>query len=493
LNAWSSIQYVGTGLGLVAFIVAALILAAVLYAYRARLGHRAEITNSAPIKERLAVIETTAELFGVDLAGQTSEQRQEIVLKQIERRARRELLFGGIALIIAILLAATSVNAIVQSRYEPSAIAQNGPPPEAWPRPPQRDSVKLQRKPITPKVDGVSMVHIVRQIRCETREAVKDRLIAMLERLAQDLPHDKGDPIARKLLTLYTQDPDQISNFSPTLFPGPKYQQVRNYFTTFGNIGVAYDFDFHRFRTTNTLAGLLTKLTTPLGAQRYCDGFIATTNDTGRIGVDKLILEFLQLSLFGNPSGPLVDDFTYIPTPGSTDTHAVRVALAIAPASNVEPLPEGGSPSEALALKAIDEFKGRPTQGGAEMPEHPIEGSISPIALLVGGYAAVMLFLLLILGVVIYVRGAPVPSAAIVIFRVILALSSGAFGWLIGGEIAVNFNVGVVTGNATGALGLAVLVYLVNPPAVVENTIVNQAAPAVNEAAPPQAPPQQMG
>ena len=61
MNIWSSIPYVGTGFGLVAFIVAAL-----LYAYRARLGQRAEIIKSAPAEERLAAIETTAEALGVD-------------------------------------------------------------------------------------------------------------------------------------------------------------------------------------------------------------------------------------------------------------------------------------------------------------------------------------------------------------------------------------------------------------------------------------------
>ena len=43
MNAWGALQYVGTGLSLVAFVVAAILLA-----YRARLAHRAEIIKSAP-------------------------------------------------------------------------------------------------------------------------------------------------------------------------------------------------------------------------------------------------------------------------------------------------------------------------------------------------------------------------------------------------------------------------------------------------------------
>jgi exopolysaccharide biosynthesis protein len=117
MNAWSSIQYVGTGLGLVAFVVAAL-----LYAYRARLRQRAEIIKSAPATERLAAIESTAELFRVDLTGLSASQRQAIVLAQIEIRARRELLFAGLALVTAVLLAAVSIVTIVQngSRVDPS-------------------------------------------------------------------------------------------------------------------------------------------------------------------------------------------------------------------------------------------------------------------------------------------------------------------------------------------------------------------------------------
>jgi hypothetical protein len=58
MNAWGALQYVGTGLSLVAFAVAA-----IPFAYRARLAHRAEIIRSAPEKERLEAIAITAEFF----------------------------------------------------------------------------------------------------------------------------------------------------------------------------------------------------------------------------------------------------------------------------------------------------------------------------------------------------------------------------------------------------------------------------------------------
>jgi hypothetical protein len=96
-----ALQYVGTGLSLVAFVVAA-----ILFAYRARLTNRAEIINSAPEKERLEAIAATAEFFRVDVSGLSRPQQQDIVLRQIDARARRDLLLAGVSLAVAILLAA---------------------------------------------------------------------------------------------------------------------------------------------------------------------------------------------------------------------------------------------------------------------------------------------------------------------------------------------------------------------------------------------------
>src|SRR5260370_38019358 len=107
MNAWGAIQYVGTGLSLVAFGVAA-----ILFAYRARLAHRAEIIRSAPEKERLEAIAITAEFFRGDVSGLTRAQQQEIALTQIRTRGRRDLLLAGLSLAVAILLAAIAMVAV---------------------------------------------------------------------------------------------------------------------------------------------------------------------------------------------------------------------------------------------------------------------------------------------------------------------------------------------------------------------------------------------
>ena len=121
MNLWSSIQYVGTGLSLVAFAIAAAMLA-----YRARLQQRAAIIRSAPQEERLAAISATAEAFHVDVSGLSERHRQEIVMAQIKMRARRELLFAASALTVALLLSATAVVAIILTSQE-NAVKQSSP------------------------------------------------------------------------------------------------------------------------------------------------------------------------------------------------------------------------------------------------------------------------------------------------------------------------------------------------------------------------------
>jgi hypothetical protein len=116
MNAWSAIQYVGSGLSLVAFVVAI-----ALFAYRARLKQRARIIQSAPAADRLKAIEATAEFFNVDVSGVPPEQKYKIVMAQIQLRARRELLFAGVSLAIAVLLAIVAIVAILGNRS--SAIA----------------------------------------------------------------------------------------------------------------------------------------------------------------------------------------------------------------------------------------------------------------------------------------------------------------------------------------------------------------------------------
>jgi hypothetical protein len=199
--------------------------------------------------------------------------------------------------------------------------------------------------PLPEDVTGVDTAGIVKQIRCETRNAARKFILAELRRLARDLPGDPGDPIAKQLLAQYEVDEELMSTFSyPKYFPGPKYVAVREFFDVVYNAGVAYNFDLtmveqnnlganagflgpwaatftlglvgdanrartnqRTFTVTDQLSFLLTALNTPKGPerQRYCDGHIALGPNyiypiVGRIGVDEMVRTFFQLSFFEN-------------------------------------------------------------------------------------------------------------------------------------------------------------------------------------------------
>jgi hypothetical protein len=176
MDMWQALQYVGTGLSLVAFIVAALLLA-----YRARLTNRAEIIKSAPEKERLDAIATTAEFFRVDVSGLTRAQQQEIALTQIQARARRDLLLAGVSLAVAILLVAIAVAAIWMSKPAgpPSVMNPSGP-------------VIAAGRDITGPVNiGLDEKQVAQRV----AEAQKP-LAGQLEELAKQVARDKGIEVA---------------------------------------------------------------------------------------------------------------------------------------------------------------------------------------------------------------------------------------------------------------------------------------------------------
>jgi hypothetical protein len=142
-----------------------------------------------------------------------------------------------------------------------------------------------------------------------------------------------GDQLSQKLARQCESDPSSIRTLHYNLFKGPQYARVRQFVKSFYfDVGIAYAFDSNQgFTTTDTFGGPLTNLALAVRGVYYCDGFIATANDTGLIGVDKLITDFMELSLFANNNGPIVNDLTYRPSADRTDTPTVTVALAIAP------------------------------------------------------------------------------------------------------------------------------------------------------------------
>jgi hypothetical protein len=113
-SIWTALPEIGTGISLVAFVVAI-----VFYAYRSHLKSRATIIANMPEQDRLKAIDATAEFLRVDVTGLTSKAKHDIVSQQLRLRARRDTMLAGIALVVAILLGIVAILAIVMRGDEP--------------------------------------------------------------------------------------------------------------------------------------------------------------------------------------------------------------------------------------------------------------------------------------------------------------------------------------------------------------------------------------
>jgi hypothetical protein len=207
-------------------------------------------------------------------------------------------------------------------------------------------------------VTGVTTYDIARQIRCETREAAKDRVLTEIRSLAVGSPYQAGDPRAQQLLARYEDNREDISTFSPGLFAGPDYARVRDYFTTIYTTGVAYSFDLTMdeqnnlnttldllgpwaskltlgvignanrerqnervFTLSDTLGELLMNLSTPQHGVPYCaDPQLVQANYiypiAGKIGVARTLKAFFELNTFTNldSSPTFTDKLTFTTT-----------------------------------------------------------------------------------------------------------------------------------------------------------------------------------
>jgi len=194
--------------------------------------------------------------------------------------------------------------------------------------------------PVPEDVTGVTTYEIARQIRCETREAAKDRVLTYIRTLAMGSPYQAGDLRAQQLLARYDGDREDISTFRPELFAGPNYAEVRNYLNTIYSAAIAYSFDLtgdetnnlgtnvdllgpwasrftlgimadanrerqneRVFTLTDTLGSLLVNLSTPHHGVPYCgNAQIVGPNYiypiAGKIGVGQTLRTFFELNTF---------------------------------------------------------------------------------------------------------------------------------------------------------------------------------------------------
>jgi hypothetical protein len=305
--------------------------------------------------------------------------------------------------------------------------------------------------PLPEDASGVPTTTIVRQIRCETREAIRTELIGWLRSREHHIPRELG---AR-----YDSEQAAAADFRPALLNGPELAKDREIAQWFYDTGIAYTFDFNisetnnlmsdvsllkaltnskltlaidptanrkrsnerTFTVTDTFGNLLRKMT-----DQHCKGQLVAENYiypiTGRIGVDKVVRDFIRLALFGDLSGTpdkpgsepappapptMTEDLIFTTdislqvnpmitfTPVSqalqlssasitgladrTDMHQVTIGLAVAKSipTNLDTqrhsftgsaghqlvagrrVTGGGTPSEVLAVLANDQYKSR--------------------------------------------------------------------------------------------------------------------------------------
>lgn len=282
-------------------------------------------------------------------------------------------------------------------------------------------------RPVPEDVTGVSTYTIVRQIRCEARAAVIRSGLGWLT-------NDKQDAETRRIGLEFVSGSRGIDTLDYKLF---RNDRIRKILRLFADTGIAYNYSLvmsetndlgggvnllrpfsdargtiglsananrrrqntRAFTVTDTFSGLLRQV-----SPKYCDDHVVDANHlypiAGKIGMEPMIREFIELTLFTNlsgaPKGPptLVDalefettlDATANPkivfTPTATalnvldasltsklgrkDLHKVTVGLAVAEAvaGSVAPvrdavvgalLTASGGPTEKAAATAVNQ------------------------------------------------------------------------------------------------------------------------------------------
>jgi len=197
--------------------------------------------------------------------------------------------------------------------------------------------------PLPENVTGVPTFIIVRQIRCEVRQAIVDSAVGWLTN-PKNLEEGKVDPASRDIGLQFADGERRTQEFAPELFRGRVAQIVKLFFDT----GIAYNFDLQMTEVNNldTQIDLLKPFTTSKftmgikgGFDRsrqneriftvtdsfsglvrlpdtYCDGRPVNENynynvapnyaypAAGKIGVERMVQDFIELTLFANLGGP---------------------------------------------------------------------------------------------------------------------------------------------------------------------------------------------
>jgi hypothetical protein len=184
-------------------------------------------------------------------------------------------------------------------------------------------------RPLPEQVTGITTFNIVKQIRCETREAVFNTLVKALA----DNPRVFGES-AQKVAEEFRGHSELMGQLKPTLFRG----NARDLIDYFWKTGIAYNFTLDMTETNNldsqiNFIQILTGSTRTLGVgagldrqrentrtftitddfegllnikpKTYCDEHLAAGEDhiypiAGKIGIEPFVHEFVRIALFTN-------------------------------------------------------------------------------------------------------------------------------------------------------------------------------------------------
>lgn len=139
---WEAIQYVTTGLTLVAFLVTV-----VAWAYKSKSEERERLIKTASEDKRADLVRSALEFFDVDTTGLTKEQKYELALAQIHARAQRFRTTAITVCVLAVILAVISAYAISQTPPPNGEKPKVQPQSKGEPKAPLRERIFDSRGP----------------------------------------------------------------------------------------------------------------------------------------------------------------------------------------------------------------------------------------------------------------------------------------------------------------------------------------------------------
>ena len=101
---WTVLPYVSSGVTLFAFLAAVVALT-----YRHRMISKRDLIQSVPAEERFQLVKNMLEFFDVDTTRLTKQQQFEIVIQQVQNRAKRFLVSAVVVAFIAVLAATVTI------------------------------------------------------------------------------------------------------------------------------------------------------------------------------------------------------------------------------------------------------------------------------------------------------------------------------------------------------------------------------------------------